>query len=221
MTADAVPPDPRVGAIFLGGQSLHTCSGSVLHAATGDLVITAAHCMVEGVDGSFVPAFANEAQPQDFWHVDQVYLDPRWVSAQDPLADFAILRVSRGSGASLESVVGKGFALGSTPEVGTDVDVTGYALGVGGDPIGCTGRIAAHERGYPSLNCVGLVDGTSGAPWLTRGAVVGVTGGLDGGGCQQNVSYAPPFDQGVQRLVARAEAGGPGDVAPSAYDDGC
>ena len=28
--------------------------------------------------------------PGDFWHIDAVYLDPRWVRRQDPVADFAI-----------------------------------------------------------------------------------------------------------------------------------
>jgi hypothetical protein len=220
VTADPVTPDPRVGAIFLGSQSLHTCTGSVLHSATGDLILTAAHCMVDGVDASFVPAFTDMAKPGDFWHIDAVYLDPRWMSGQNPLADFAIARVSR-DGASVESAAGGGFTLGSRPEVGTDVDVTGYALGVGGNPIGCTARMAGFERGYPMLRCAGLVDGTSGAPWLAGRTVVGVTGGLQGGGCDENVSFASPFDGAIKRLMERAEAGGPGDAAPAAFDDDC
>lgn len=221
VAAETVTPDPRIGAIFLGGQSLHTCTGTVLDSATGDLVLAAAHCMVDGVDASFVPAFAKSADSQNFWHIDEVYLDPRWVSAEDPLADFAIARVSRDGGASVEAEAGGGYALGSSPAVGTDVAVTGYALGVGGDPIGCTARIAPRERGYPSLRCAGLVDGTSGAPWLASGTVVGIIGGLDGGGCEVNVSYAPPFGDAVKQLMARAEAGGPGDKAPSAFEDVC
>ncbi|MDT5125524.1 MAG: hypothetical protein QOH54_1168, partial [Mycobacterium sp.] len=43
--AKPVPAEPRVGAVFLGGQSLHTCSGAVLDSAAGDLILTAAHCM--------------------------------------------------------------------------------------------------------------------------------------------------------------------------------
>jgi hypothetical protein len=220
VTADPVDPDPRVGAIFLGSQSLHTCTGSVLRSKTGDLILTAAHCMVDGIDASFVPAFAKGAEPEDFWHIDEVYLDPRWVAGEDPLADFAIARVSR-EGTSVESAAGGGFTLGSSPEVGTDVDVTGYALGVGGDPIGCTARMAARDHGYPALRCAGLVDGTSGAPWLAGLTVVGITGGLEGGGCDENVSFAPPFDGAIKLLMARAEAGGPGDVAPAAFEDGC
>ena len=112
-------------------------------------------------------------------------------------------------------------AIGSSPGIGTDVAVTGYPLGVGGAPVGCTARMAGLEHGYPSIRCAGLVDGTSGSPWVAGSTVVGITGGLDGGGCEENVSYAPPFDEAVTRVVARAEAGGPGDVAPTAFEDDC
>jgi len=220
VVAEPVHPDPRIGAIFLGGHDLHTCTGSVLHSATGDLILTAAHCLANGVDTSFVPAFTGSAEPQDFWHIDEVYLDPRWVSVQNPLADFAVARVSRG-GARVESEVGGGFTLGSSPAIGTDIAVTGYALGAGGGPIGCTARISTREHGYPELRCAGLVDGTSGAPWLAGTTVMGITGGLEGGGCQESVSYTPPFDGAVRQLLARAEAGGPGDPAPTEFDDDC
>lgn len=220
-TAAPVNPDPRVGAIFLGGDSLHTCTGSVLHSTTGDLVLTAAHCMAEGFEASFVPAFAESAAAQDYWHVDAVYLDPRWVSSQDPHADIAVLRVSRQDGAAIEAAAGGGLTIGPSPAIGTDVVVTGYALGVGGVPVGCMARMAAVEHGYPSIRCSGLVDGTSGAPWVAGSTVVGITGGLEAGGCEENVSYAPPFDDAIGHLVARAEAGGPGDHAPAAFDDDC
>jgi hypothetical protein len=221
VSADPVAPDPRIGAIFLGGQSLHSCTGSVVHSEKGDLIVTAAHCLAQGIDAWFAPGFTETAAHQQFWHIDAVYLDPRWVVDQDPLADFAIARVSRDGGGSVEAAVGGGFTIGSSPKVGTDVVVTGYALGVGGQPVGCTAHMAALTRGYPSVRCAGLVDGTSGSPWLSGSSVVGVTGGLEGGGCQENISYAPPFDTAVTELLTRAEAGGPGDDAPSELEDDC
>jgi V8-like Glu-specific endopeptidase len=221
-TATAVPsvPNPRVGAIFLGGQSLHTCSASVVHSTTSDLILTAAHCLAAGVEGWFVPAFAESAAPQEFWHVDEVYVDPRWMATQDPLADFAVARVSRQVDGSVESAVGGGLMVGSSPQPGTDVAVTGYGLGVGGSPVGCTAQVTM-DRGYPEIRCAGLVDGTSGSPWLAGTTVVGITGGLDGGGCDETVSYTPPFGAAVVELLARAEAGGPADDAPSAFEDDC
>ena len=71
------------------------------------------------------------------------------------------------------------------------------------------------------MPCDGLVGGTSGAPWVNGSTVVGVIGGLEGGGCTENLSYSAPFDERTAQLLARAEAGGPGDTAPTTYDDGC
>jgi hypothetical protein len=177
--------------------------------------------VAQGYDASFVPGFVDNAASQDFWTINEVYLDPRWVASEDPMADFAIARVSREDGRAVEAAAGGGLSLGSDPEAGTDVKVTGYAYGVGGDPIGCSGRTAAHDRGYPSLWCPGLVDGTSGSPWISGSKVVGIIGGLDGGGCDENVSYTSPFDGAVKQLMARAVAGGPGDDPPNTFQDGC
>jgi hypothetical protein len=219
--AKAVPPQPRIGAVFIGGQSLHACSAAVLDSTAGDLILTAAHCMADGIDTYFVPGFADTAAGADFFQVDAVYLDPRWVTDQDPVADFAIARVGRDGGSSVEARAGGGFRLGTAPKAGTDVTVTGYPVGEGGQPIGCTTRTSATERGFPSLPCGGLVDGTSGSPWVVGSVIAGLTGGLDGGGCEEKVSYSPPFDDAVARLLVRAEAGGPPDEAPTVFDDDC
>jgi hypothetical protein len=219
--ARPVDPNPAVGAVFLGDGSLHTCSGAVLHSAAGNLVLTAAHCLVQGVDANFVPGLADKADPQNIWNIEAVYLDPRWVSATDPMADFAIARVGREGGGSIESAVGRAPTLAPAPDPGSVVSVTGYPLGAGGGPIGCRGNTDLADGRYPSVACSGFGDGTSGAPWITGSTVVGLIGGLDGGGCEVDVSYSPPFDEQIILLLARAEAGGPGDASPSALQDTC
>jgi Trypsin len=220
-TAGPVDADPLVGAVFLGAADLHTCTGSVLNSSTKNLILTAAHCLSSTLPATFAPGFTEQIGAAARWTVDTIYLDPRWVARQDPLADFAIARVSRPDGRSVESVVGKGLTLGAAPAAGTIVAVTGYPLSVGGAPIGCRVGTAAAPGGFPSLHCVGLVDGTSGAPWRTDTAVVGLIGGFDGGGCDEKVSYSPPFDGHVHDLLHRAEAGGPGDTAPEVFENGC
>jgi Trypsin-like peptidase domain len=221
MAAAPVPPDPKVGALFLGAGDLHTCSAGVLDSKGGDLILTAAHCVAEDVDTTFVAGFADTADPADIWRVDAIYLDPRWVHNQDPLADFAVLRVARSGGGSVETEAGGGLTIGPAPEPGTEVTVTGYGLGVGGGPIGCKGATASAPEGFPTLPCGGLIGGTSGSPWTIGSTVTGLVGGLDGGGCDENVSYSPPFDNTVVALMARAEEGGPSDAAPSVFDDDC
>ncbi|MGY4651928.1 trypsin-like serine peptidase [Mycobacterium sp. URHB0021] len=221
-TARSVPADPRVGAVFIGGDSLHACSAGVLDSANGDLILTAAHCLSDGTDATFVPGFNNDAAPEDYWHVDAVYLDPRWVRSQDPMADFAIARVSRAAGGTVEARAGGGLKLVAAPAPGSVVSVTGYAMGVGGGPIGCRVPTGRPRQGFPALPCAALVDGVSGAPWIEGSTVSGLIGGLDGGGCQdQSDSYSPPFDDAITALQKRAEAGGPADSAPVAFADGC
>ena len=191
VVAASVDPDPRVGAVFLSGSDLHACTGSVLHSTAGNLVLTAAHCLSPGAPARFAPGFAGKASADDLWTVDALY------------------------------PVTMSVALASTPARSTRVTVVAYPAGVGGLPIGCQAGTGLSDGGYPELPCAGLVDGTSGGPWMSGSTVTGVIGGLHGGGCAENLSYSSPFDQHIAQLYTRAEAGGPGDEPPSAYDDEC
>ena len=217
--AESVMPDRRVGALFLGDTTTHTCSGSVLSSTSGDLILTAAHCLLDGVDTAFVPGFGEGGGAT--WHVGAVYLDPRWIAEQDPQADYAIVRVTGGSGAGLLAAADGGLSLGAAPAPGSPVTVTGYPMGEGGSPLACRGAAERSPEGFPSLTCAGLTDGFSGAPWVSGSTVTGLVGGLDGGGCDDDVSYSPHFDDRIVRLLARAEAGGPGDAAPAALESDC
>lgn len=216
-----VPPDPRVGAVFRNGANRHVCTGSVLHSTNGDLVLTAAHCLIGDGAATFVPGFADDARLADIWTVDSIYLDTRWISNRDPRADYAIARVSGTGDKTLERRAGAALTLGTAPTPGTRVSVTGYAAGVGGRPIGCQGSTEVTKSGFPAVVCAGLVGGTSGSPWVSGSTVVGLVGGLDGGGCTENLSYSAPFDQRTAELLTRAEAGGPGDTPPADYSDNC
>ncbi len=215
--------DSRVGAIFRGtsreGGNLHVCTGSVVHSRAGDLVLTAAHCLLGEIDATFVPGFAGEATTNDTFTVDEVYFDSRWITSRDPRADYAIAKVS-GTG-SVEGRAGAALSLGTAPTAGSRVSVTGYPAGVGGRPVACQGTTSVTDEGFPSLPCKGLVDGTSGAPWVSGATVVGVVGGFEGGGCTENISYSAPFDERTAQLLARAQAGGPGDSPPADYYDTC
>jgi hypothetical protein len=219
--AGPMEPDKRVGAIFLDGGTQHVCTGSVVHSAGGNLVLTAAHCLAGGTQITFVPGLGGDAAPTDLWKADNVYLDPRWIASKDPRADYAIARVISDHGESVESHIGLALTLGTAPPPGSHVTVMGYPSGVGGSPIGCQASTAVTDSGFPSLTCQGLVGGTSGAPWVSGTTVTGLIGGLERGGCAENVSYSAPFDENIAALLARAEAGGPGDPVPTDLDDSC
>lgn len=221
ITAQPVAPLPAVGALFLGATDTHTCTGAVVRSMSRNLVLTAAHCLSEGYPATFVPGFDTKAAPDNIWTVDAVYLDPRWVATQDPMADYAFLRVSRPSGGPIEAVAGTPPSLGFTPADLSGVTVVGYPMGVGGGPIGCDTIGGLDGSGFQSLPCGGLVDGTSGAPWIRGQEIIGVIGGRDGGGCKDSVSYSAPFDAATTALLKRAEAGGPGDAAPNVFDSLC
>lgn len=212
-----VSPDPRVGPIFLAGLNVHTCTGSVVHSSSGDPILTAAHCLAKYFKATFVPGFVNAAAPSNVWTIDAVYLDPLWVALKDPRVDYAFARVSRPSGGSIEAEVGSALVLGTAPAPGSQVSVIGYGAGAGGGPIGCQGSTGVTLRGFPSFWCKGLVDGTSGSPWIQGSTVTGVTGGVRRGGCTQWLSYSAPFSARTAALLARAEAGGRGEGAPIAF----
>ncbi|AKK27261.1 serine protease [Mycobacterium sp. EPa45] len=216
--ARPVAARPAVGALFLGGTDTHTCTASVVHSSGGDLIVTAAHCLAAGLPATFVPGFDESAASGDVWTVDAVYLDPRWVTTQDPKADYAFVRVSRPAGGTVEAVAGQALTLGTARS--GPVTVIGYPMGDGGPALGCD-TTAGSDHGYPSLRCNGLGDGTSGGPWISGATVIGVIGGLDGGGCGDSISYSSPFDGATAALLARAEAGGPGDDAPQSFDSEC
>ena len=101
------------------------------------------------------------------------------------------------------------------------VTVTGYAMGDGGGPVGCRAATAKATQGFPSLPCEGVVDGLSGAPWITGSTVTGMSVASTAAGVKTKVSYSPPFDDAITRLLTRAEAGGAGDDAPTVFDDDC
>ena len=80
------------------------------------------------------------------------------------MADFAIARVSRDTGGSVEAQVGAGLNLGTAPKPGDAVTLTGYAVGIDGGPVGCRTTTAAPVKGFPEADCAHMPDGTSGAP---------------------------------------------------------
>ena len=223
-TARPVRVDRRIGALFIGGTPVHSCTAGVLDSLAGNLIITAAHCLDSGTESLFAPGYDGDTAA-DFWRVDAAYLDPRWVRDQDPTVDIAIARVSHvdpDDGGTLAARVGGGLVLGTAPGTGVDVTIVGYPSGEGGAPIGCTTPTMRPDQGFPALRCRGLGDGTSGAPWVSGAVVRGVVGGLHSGGCDDSdITYASPFDMQTQLLYQRAQAGGPGDVATGAPDDGC
>ena len=105
---------------------------------TGDLVLTAAHCLADGIEPTSCPAFQGEADSSAMWRVTAVYLDPRWVAEPGSAGRLRDRAGEPGRRGADRSAGGFGVdASAPHPAPGSVVTVTGYPLGVGGGPVGC------------------------------------------------------------------------------------
>jgi hypothetical protein len=227
-TAHHFGGSPTVGALFPPGLSIHVCTASVVDSRSGDLLLTAAHCIVgTGKGYVFAPGYHDGVEPYGAWTVTAAYGPPAWISRQAPDADYAFLvvapRLIDGHSESIEDATGAN-RIGVAPRPGSRVTVPAYVLGSHDDPITCTAPTYDHS-GAPAFNCNLYADGTSGAPWLERTGhsweVVGVIGGLHQGGCYPWTSYTAPFDASTQRLAVQAASGQAASTFPTPGGDGC
>jgi len=221
--AVAAAPASAVGALFLSGLgSEHTCTADVVDSPTGDVVVTAAHCL-DGLTSRtvFAPGYDDGLAPFGTWAVTAAYVDPRWTASRNTDADYAFLIVaprSDGDRRTVQQVVGADVLANPVIEPAGTVAVEGYASGIDDLPVACSATVYL-TGDYPTFDCAGFVDGTSGSPWLadydplTRtGLVVGVIGGLDGGGKYDYTSYSSPFDEATVAVYERAVANATPDL---------
>ena len=226
-TASGVPApsrvraqSPAIGPLFTtqsGHLVSHFCSASVVDSPTGNLVLTAAHCLtgrsLAGI--GFVPGYAHGKAPYGIWTVTKVIVDQNWQSSADPDDDYAFLVVKRaGTPARVQDITGA-EAVGIGQPAGEIVTVTGYPNDLDA-PISCDNDALAYSSTQFEFNCDGYTNGTSGGPFLAGvlspggpGVVVGVIGGFEQGGLTPSVSYAARFGQRMAQLyrTAVAEAG--------------
>jgi V8-like Glu-specific endopeptidase len=216
----AIGQSAAIGALFTtsGGQlASHFCSASVVNSPSGDLVLTAAHCVSGHLPSPivFVPGYANGQAPFGIWAVTKVIVDEHWQSSADPDDDFAFLIVQRaGSSASVQSLTGA-ESVGIDEPAGEPVTVVGYPDGQD-TPISCDNDTVAFSSTQLEFACDGYTDGTSGGPFLVNvigsdsaSMVIGVIGGYQQGGATPSVSYAARFGPSMAALyrTAMAEAG--------------
>jgi len=202
----AVTPDGQLGR--------HFCTGSVVDSPSGDLILTAAHC-VQGRPASqmaFIPDYNAGRRPDGVWRVTRVIVDTNWLTSHDPADDFAFLTVARpGSRASLQSLTG-GEGVAVDVPAGQRVEVAGYPDGAT-DIISCQDTAGLFTATQYQFSCTGFSDGTSGSPLLADIApaygldtVIGVIGGYEQGGITSSVSYAARFSGELGALYQEALA---------------
>jgi V8-like Glu-specific endopeptidase len=198
-----------------GALTGHFCSASVVDSPTGDLVITAAHCVGGHRAGQFVfvPGYDRGQAPYGVWTVNRVFTDDGWASSSDPDDDVAFLQVSRSGPGSMQGVTGaETLGLGLAPA--EPVTVTAYPNDQD-TAIACRTRTRPISATQVEFSCGGYTEGTSGAPLLAqvdpatgRGMVIGVIGGYQKGGTTDAVSYAARLGPEVAALYRAAVAHG-------------
>lgn len=217
-TAVSFGGTPAVGAIFTinkaGVLGNHFCTGAVIKSSSGNLVLTAAHCVSGRVakDIAFVPGYANNKSPYGIWRVASIRVDNDWASAADPDDDIALLILRRSSlGARIQQVTG-GERIRFNQPAGQSVEVIGYPDSQN-DPVSCRNVVRAYSATQLQFACSGYTVGTSGAPILAavspstgRGIVLGVIGGYEEGGTSPSISYAAKLRANAEELFSSMES---------------
>jgi V8-like Glu-specific endopeptidase len=210
---------PQVGALFTtsaGQLNQHFCTAAVVDSPSGDLVITAAHCVSGTTDTlDFVPGYNQGSAPYGVWTVTKVYVDQAWSSSSSQDDDFAFLRVSKpGSSVPVENVTGAERLDTNAPADRELVQVIGYPNATN-QPVTCQNRLREPMTDQLEFDCDGYTDGTSGGPFLSdvdqasgQGLVIGVIGGYQQGGDVPQVSYSAVLGANAAALYEQAVAGG-------------
>ncbi|PJJ03207.1 V8-like Glu-specific endopeptidase [Streptomyces sp. 2333.5] len=207
----------RVGAVFEKDDSGdHFCTASVVQSPGRNMLITAAHCAYDMDAGStvddlvFAPDYRDGDEPTGLWKVKKVIVDKRWAKSQDEDLDVAFLVLDKKSGKQIQDVLG-GNTLGIDRGFDNDVKITGYPTSRN-TPISCQNRTTKFSDTQLRIQCTDFEGGTSGSPWLAdydpkshTGTVIGVLGGHEGGGDEDDVSYAAYFDDDIAKLYKHAQ----------------
>jgi V8-like Glu-specific endopeptidase len=215
-TAAAAIPPRAVGALFTrksgGALGTHFCTATVVDSPSGNLVVTAAHCLSgrTGQSLAFVPEYHSGKAPLGVWTVQRTFVDTAWTKANDPDHDFAFLVVHRaGTRSTLQALTGA-ERLTSARSPGKRATVVGYPSSAD-TAISCTNWLLAFTATQLEFDCDGYTNGTSGSALVVDldaasglGTVVGVIGGYEEGGATPSVSYAATFQTAAQALYQEA-----------------
>ncbi|WP_395294375.1 trypsin-like serine peptidase [Kitasatospora hibisci] len=206
--APATAEAATVGALFAGAVEAgnHFCTASVLDSPTGNLLLTAAHCLESAAGVTFAPGYRDGRAPYGTWRVTAVHTTAGWSRDGDQDEDFAILETAAADGRRIEDVVGAN-RLGPDEPFGATVRLYGYPSG-SESPLLCTNTTSRHSTYQRAIDCPGYPGGTSGGPWINTatGHVIGAIGGFQEGGDTDDTSYAAYFDHTIAALYIEAVA---------------
>lgn len=172
-----------VGQMWAEGYG---CTATVVTSHSGNVAVTAAHCVYHPATGplagdfptagpvydQFIPARTGDTAPYGSWTIDMAFVDPRWRDTGDPAYDIAFLHLARHDGRSIQDVVGSQGISFTPPPAGTAATVLGYPHGTqfdGRTLRRCSTRAITIDPtvwNTAAMPCAMTV-GASGGPWLT------------------------------------------------------
>lgn len=125
-------PNRTHGKLFgVMGDSVYTCSATLVTSTSASMLTTAGHCVVDPATRTaasylvFAPAYTNGQFPFFIWPVTNVITNREWGLKGNLNFDFAYLRIVPGSGRGLQNVIGsRGIAFNQP--VKQRVDAYGY-----------------------------------------------------------------------------------------------
>ncbi|MDG4864302.1 serine protease [Streptomyces sp. T-3] len=196
----------KVGALFSNDlDGGHFCTASVVHSADRNLIVTAAHCLGDGEGVVFAPGYHDGEAPHGTWKIDQVFQDASWTEddQESEDADIAFVTLEPKDGKEIEDVTGA-TELDASGRTGEKVTVTGYPSSEDA-PLTCTNTATKRSSTQQRIDCPDFGTGTSGSPWIAQdGKLVGILGGYQYGGDEDDVSYSIVLDELTADLYKKA-----------------
>jgi hypothetical protein len=183
------------------------CTASIVSSPSGNLIITAAHCLERKLASTmmFAPYYHDDSAPLGEWRVTGQVFPPGWLLHRNINQDFAFLTV-RGDVQARAGAESLGFSLPAPASVRVEAySRTGRLTICNRRP----GVIAAAGQQQLSFACPGYASASSGGPFLTDinqqsglGTIVGLIGGYQHGGSSPSMSYSSPFGMVLHKLYS-------------------
>lgn len=210
------------GRVFWSCQAGYqsSCSASVIPSTSGDVIVTAAHCVydtdslswVTNCNWVFVPGYVNGNAPYGIWPAREVAALNTWTRTDpDFNADVAFVALSQVNGRHITQVTGS-QAIAFNYARDQQTFSFGYPVNLANGQVlqVCSGVPAAslytdnNYQGFGLSNCL-MTGGSSGGPWLQQfdeSTGVGATYSVNSFTYSPapNTMNGPYFDSNIQML---------------------